>query len=45
MNNLTPMKTCPGVQCNLNWMPGYNTGTGSMRIDFHVDARGPFEEL
>ena len=26
MNNLAPMKNCPGgVQGNLNWMPGYNT--------------------
>ena len=25
MNNLAPMKNCPGgVQGNLNWMPGYN---------------------
>ena len=23
MNNLAPMKNCPGVQGNLNWMPGY----------------------
>ena len=23
MNNLTPMKNCPGVQGNLNWMSGY----------------------
>ena len=23
MNNLAPMKICPGVQGNLNWMPGY----------------------
>ena len=23
MNNLAPMKFCPGVQGNLNWMPGY----------------------
>ena len=22
MNNLAPMKNCPGVQGNLNWMPG-----------------------
>ena len=21
MNNLAPMKNCPGVQGNLNWMP------------------------
>ena len=26
MNNLAPMKNCPGgVQGNLNWMPGYHT--------------------
>ena len=26
MNNLAPMKNCPGgVQGNLNWMPGYTT--------------------
>ena len=25
MNNLAPMKNCPGgVQGNLNWMPGYS---------------------
>ena len=27
MNNLAPMKNCPGgggVQGNLNWMPGYD---------------------
>ena len=25
MNNLAPMKNCPGgVQGNLNWTPGYN---------------------
>ena len=25
MNNLAPMKNCPGgMQGNLNWMPGYN---------------------
>ena len=23
MNNLAPKKKCPGVQGNLNWMPGY----------------------
>ena len=22
INNLEPMKNCPGVQGNLNWMPG-----------------------
>ena len=22
INNLAPMKNCPGVQGNLNWMPG-----------------------
>ena len=31
MNNLAPMKNCPGgggcVQGNLNWMPGYYTHT------------------
>ena len=28
MNNLAPMKNCPGgVQGNLNWMPGYNSNT------------------
>ena len=29
MNNLAPMKNCPGgggVQGNLNWMPGYKLG-------------------
>ena len=26
MNNLAPMKNCPGgVQGNLNWMPGYKS--------------------
>ena len=30
MNNLTPMKNCPGgVQGNLNWMPGYEGGIPS----------------
>ena len=24
MNNLTPIKNCPGVQGNLIWMPGYS---------------------
>ena len=23
MNDLAPIKNCPGVQGNLNWMPGY----------------------
>ena len=23
-NNLAPMKNCPGVLGNLNWMPGHN---------------------
>ena len=28
MNNLAPMKNCPGgVQGNLNWMPGYRDGS------------------
>ena len=27
MNNLAPMKNCPGVQGNLNWMPGYKVYT------------------
>ena len=27
MNNLAPVKNCPGeVQGNLNWMPGYEGG-------------------
>ena len=34
MNNLAPMKNCPGgVQGNLNWMPGYMfTGQGSHKL-------------
>ena len=29
MNNLAPMKSCPGgLQGNLNWMPGYNPYKG-----------------
>ena len=29
MNNLAPMKNCPGgVQGNLNWMPGYKNHAG-----------------
>ena len=29
MNNLAPMKNCPGgVQGNLNWMPGYISPAG-----------------
>ena len=37
MNNLAPMKNCPGggVQGNLNWMPGYyyfvNRGRGVLK--------------
>ena len=30
INNLTPMKNCPGgMQGNLNWMPGYRRCSGS----------------
>ena len=32
MNNLAPMKNCPGgggVQGNLNWMPGYFSDTSN----------------
>ena len=27
LNNLAPMLKCPGVQGNLNWMPGYSSYT------------------
>ena len=31
MNNLAPMKSCPGgMQGNLNWMPGYHLRRISM---------------
>ena len=30
MNNMAPMKNCPGVQGNLNWMPGYYISTASL---------------
>ena len=26
MNNVAPMRNCPGVQGRLNWMPWYNLG-------------------
>ena len=36
MNNLAPMKNCPGgVQGNLNWMPGYKA-TSSLKEYFHA---------
>ena len=32
MNNLAPMKNCPGgVQGNLNWMPGYLPSADSFK--------------
>ena len=36
MNNLAPMKNCPGggVQGNLNWMPGYGGWGQKLKIHF-----------
>ena len=35
MNNLAPMKNCPGgVQGNLNWMPGYRDSYKSLNLEF-----------
>ena len=39
MNNLAPMKNCPGgggVQGNLNWMPGYQFSTRLYMYSFIV---------
>ena len=39
MNNLGPMKNCPGgwgVQGNLNWMPGYLHNDCSCVEDVHL---------
>ena len=36
MNNLAPMKNCPGgVQGNLNWMPEYKGGNNVKGVYFH----------
>ena len=33
MNNLAPMKNCPGgVQGNLNWMPGYGVSPFQLKV-------------
>ena len=43
MNNLAPMKNCPGgggVQGNLNWMPGYNIYGKSIRIQRVKNIQG-----
>ena len=37
MNNLAPMKNCPGgVQGNLNWMPGYRFSQIVAHIYIHI---------
>ena len=39
MNNLAPMKNCPGVQGNLNWMPGFSgSQIFEKRYDVHNNA-------
>ena len=46
MNNLAPMKNCPGgMQGNLNWMPGYMEvcENFSTRIDFTSNLVMPLD--
>ena len=39
MNNLAPMKNCPGgVQGNLNWMPGYNCNCLDLDLVYKISA-------
>ena len=47
MNNLAPMKNCPGggggLQGNLNWMPGYKIIHSLKLVDYlHVQADNPW---
>ena len=46
MNNLAPMKNCPGgVQGNLNWMPGFACGSGHPDSDLQRNDLGVIQNI